>query len=164
MKWQFALIYLADIVVCSMTAVEHISHVQHVLTLLNDAKATLTVRKRKFYTNNVDYSGQAIRPWQLRAAPHISNAVCELKASSPFTKLQSLHGLCHVIHSFSPHFAQITVSLNKRLQRKQPATFGPFNTEKLAALKALKSALVTPPALAYPSSSRHDQLKIGHAL
>lgn len=47
LKWQFALDYLDDVVVLLRAPEEHIFHVQHVLTLLNTAGATLKLKSAR---------------------------------------------------------------------------------------------------------------------
>lgn len=44
-KWQFALVYLQDIVIFSRTPAEHIAQVHSVLTHLNNAGVTLRLKK-----------------------------------------------------------------------------------------------------------------------
>lgn len=50
-EWQFALVHLDDIVIFSNTLEQHIDHVRKVLLLLYNAKATLELKKCKFFAN-----------------------------------------------------------------------------------------------------------------
>lgn len=53
--WQFALIYLDDIVVISKSLSEHIEFFRHDLTLLLDRNVTLKLKRCKFFFNTIDY-------------------------------------------------------------------------------------------------------------
>lgn len=44
-KWQYALVYLDDVVKFSQTPDKHIEHFRQVLTLLNDVGVTLNLKK-----------------------------------------------------------------------------------------------------------------------
>lgn len=52
-EWQFALVYLDDIVVLSKTFEKHIDHVRKVLLLLYNAGATLKFEERNFPTRKI---------------------------------------------------------------------------------------------------------------
>lgn len=54
-KWQFALVYLDDIVIFSRTQDEHIAHARQLLTLLHDAGVTLNLKNAKFYGSHSSY-------------------------------------------------------------------------------------------------------------
>lgn len=64
-KRKFTLLYLSKFHVFSRSAAEHINHFKHVVTLLRDAGFTLTLKKRNFFPEFIDYFGQAIRPRRL---------------------------------------------------------------------------------------------------
>ena len=48
-KWQFALVYLDDVIIYSNSAREHFDHVEHVLTLLQEAGISLRLEKCAFF-------------------------------------------------------------------------------------------------------------------
>lgn len=88
-KWQIALVYLDDIVVFSRTPEKHIYHVQHVLTLLNNARATLKLKKCKFFTDTIDYLGHVIRPRRLEIASHKTDTIRGFQPPTLITELRS---------------------------------------------------------------------------
>lgn len=61
-KWQFALVYLHDIVKLSKSRDEHINHLQQVLTQLTDGEVTLKLKKCGFFTNPIIYLGDVFKP------------------------------------------------------------------------------------------------------
>lgn len=48
-EWQFALLFLHDVVVFSKTLQQRINHIRGVLSLLKSAGATLKIKKREFF-------------------------------------------------------------------------------------------------------------------
>lgn len=95
-KWQFALVYLDDIVVFSRTPVEHIDHVRHVLTLLHDDGVILKLKKCRFFTDTIDYLSHVIRPRRSEIASHTTDAIRGLQTPTSPTELRSFLGLCNV--------------------------------------------------------------------
>lgn len=74
-RWQFSLVYLADVVVFSCSASEYIDNVKHVLMILDDARAAVKLKKRNFFTETIHYLGHVIYPGRLEIASHTRDAV-----------------------------------------------------------------------------------------
>lgn len=65
-------------------------------------------------------------------------------------------GLCHVFQQFVSNFApRVVALLNKKRQKNQPTKFGPLSEEELAAMNALKEALVSRPVPAMLNFTGH---------
>lgn len=60
-KWQFALVYLEDIVKFSKNLDEHIDHVRHVLPFPSNGSETVELKKCKLFTDAIEYLGKVIR-------------------------------------------------------------------------------------------------------
>lgn len=84
-KWQFALVYLEDIVTFSTTPRQHIEHTKKVLGLLSKAGVSLKLKKCRFFTTTIDYLGHVIRPGRLEIASHTGDAIRGLKPSTILT-------------------------------------------------------------------------------
>lgn len=132
---------------------EHIDHVRHVLTLLNNAGVTLKLKKFTFFMDTIDYLGHVIRLKRLEIANHTAEAIHGLRPPTSLTELRSFLGLFNVSRRFVPKFARLAAPLNKRLRKDQPFTFGPLNREEMATLDVLKNALIFSPILAPHNSS-----------
>lgn len=60
--WQFALLYIDDIAVFCRYAAEQINHLENLLTLVRNLKATLTSKKCSFYIDAINYLHYVIYP------------------------------------------------------------------------------------------------------
>lgn len=95
-KYQFVLVYLDDIVVCSTTSQQHIDHVCKVLLQLHGLRITLKLKKSKLFTDNIDYLAHLIRQKRFELASHTTYVIHGLQPPTNLRKLQSDLGLCSV--------------------------------------------------------------------
>lgn len=75
------------------TPEENISYVQQVSTLLNNAGATLKLKKGVFLANTMDYFGHVLHSRRFEIASHTTDATSGLKAPTLISELQSFLGL-----------------------------------------------------------------------
>ena len=158
-RWQFALVYLDDVIVYSRTVDEHEEHVRAVLRLLQSAGVTLKLKKCEFFSTSVRYLGHEIRPGELRVLDATTAAVQELHPPKTVTQLRSFLGLCNVYRRFVPNFARIAHPLNAMLKKGEPKSFETLRPDAEDAFKALKRALTTTPVLALPRADAHSRLE-----
>jgi len=151
-RWQFALVYLDDIIVYSSQVEDHYRHLDTVFRLLKDAGFTLRLEKCEFFQESVDYLGHIVAPGQLKVQSRACEAVARTVEPETVTQMRSFLGLCNVYRRFVPNFARIAAPLNERLKKGQPTEFGPLSEEEQAAFKELRARLITPPILALPRS------------
>lgn len=95
-KWQFALLYLVDIIIFSKHAYKHIEHVRQVLTLFNDAGMMLILKKSKFFTDQINYLAHVIKTGKLQVADHTADAIRDLKTPTTIMEVRSFLDLCNV--------------------------------------------------------------------
>ncbi|CAN8075543.1 unnamed protein product [Agarophyton chilense] len=74
-KWKFALVYLDDVIIFSLTVTEHLRHVKKVLTILQDPGVTLKLRKCAFFQASVDNHAHVVLPGKLKVATRTTNAI-----------------------------------------------------------------------------------------
>ena len=106
-KWQFALVYLDDIIVFSSSFVQHKDHLSTVLALLEGAAVTLRLSKSKLFHTEVHYLGHVINPGVLEIAPDMIRAVQESTPPRTVPRVQSFLGLCYVYRRFVKGFSRI---------------------------------------------------------
>lgn len=83
-KWQFALVYLDDVVIFWNSPEEHIAQVRSVLILLGEASVTLKLLVCFFFHERINYLRQEISPGILTVNPKTRGAITNLK---PMTKV-----------------------------------------------------------------------------
>ena len=149
-KWEFALVYLDDVIIYSKTVTEHIIHVRQVLGMLRAAGVSLKLRKCAFFKPSVDYLGHVIRPGKLEVASKMTDALKKALPPTNQTELRSFIGMCNVYRRFIKNFARIAAPLNRKLEKNQPFTFGTITGTDYEAFQELKTKLISPPILALP--------------
>ena len=149
-KWQYALVYLDDVIIYSKTVEEHFRHVRTVLTLLQSAGISLKLKKCAFFTAAVDYLGHRIKPGKLEVASETCDAIRHAQPPTTQTEIRSFIGLCNVYRRFVKNFARIAAPLNNKLHKDQPKSFGALTDEEFEAFATLRNHLINPPILALP--------------
>lgn len=61
-KWQYALVYLEDVIILSDNVQKHLKHVYVVLRRFSNAGVTLKLKKCFLFTDTVDYLRHLIIP------------------------------------------------------------------------------------------------------
>lgn len=105
-EWQFALVYIDNIVVFSRSIAEQIDHVKHVLPLLRHAGVILKLKKCKFLTETIDYMGHVTCPRRLKNASHTTDAIERLKGRRNITELKSFLNLFNAFRRLVPNLAR----------------------------------------------------------
>lgn len=92
-KWQFAIMYLHDIIVFSRNEDEHASHVRAVMSLLHNIRVTLNFKKCNFYTRKVYSLGYITWPGRLELADYTTNTTRDLRPPHSVNDLKLFLGL-----------------------------------------------------------------------
>lgn len=93
---QIVLVYFDGIMIFSKILQEYVAHTKVVFKFIKEASVMLKLKKRTFFTNRTDYLCHVIKHGQLRVTNHTADAIRELRAPMPVTKLRSFL----VIYSF----------------------------------------------------------------
>lgn len=86
--------------VCLRTPDKHIGHVGQVLTILNDAGETPSLKKCKFFTTCIDYLCHAFCAGSLNVSTRTIDADRRLEQSANLTESLSLLYLCNIFRRF----------------------------------------------------------------
>ena len=154
-KWQYALVYLDDIIVFSRTAEEHISHLDKVFTLLSEAGVTLKPSKCHLFSNEVEYLGHVVRPGRISVNEKNLKAIRRANFPQTQTQLRSFLGMCNVYRRFAQDYAKVSAPLNRLVSPKLPKTLAPPTEREREAFDRLRELLCNPPVLAIPKSGGH---------
>lgn len=95
-KWQYALVYLDNIIVFLKSVEEHIVHARNVLTLLGDTGVTHNFKKFRLFAETTDYLGQVVHSRRLESASHTTNVIRKRQPPTSLTQLRSFLELCSV--------------------------------------------------------------------
>ena len=74
-KWQYALVYLDDVIVYSKSIEENFGHLEHFLQLMHDAGLTQKLNKCELFRSSVDYLGHVISPGKLQVTQRAIEAI-----------------------------------------------------------------------------------------
>ena len=149
-RWRFVLVYLDDIIIFSRGAEEHLSHLESVLKLLQEAGATLRIPKCHFFKEQVKYLGHILRPGKLAIYGRNLEAINKAMPPKNKTQVRSFLGMCNVYRRFVAGYTKIAHPLNQKVRKDQPETWETLSPEEIEAFNQLKKSLVTAPILALP--------------
>lgn len=102
--WQFALLYLEDIVIFLRTP-KHIASTNMVLTLF-----TMCVLP----TNLIDYLGDVIKHGQLKVDDHTARDTHKVKVPTAVNERRSFSGICNIFRLFVADFERFVSFLFSR--------------------------------------------------
>lgn len=147
-KSKTTLFCLGDIVVFSGTVQDLMTHVGQALTILDNARLTVKLKKCSFFPEIIDYSRHVIRSGRLEVSDDTAKAIKELQDRITQTEVSSFLGLGNVFLRFVPNVSKIAAPMNRKLRRDRPKTFGPLALREKEALDKLELTVTYPPVLA----------------
>jgi len=162
------LVYLDDLMIFSVDAQSHLSHLDTVLTLLRKHGVTLKTQKCHLFSNGVEYLGHVVRPGRLSVNEKNLKIIKKAVFPKTQTQLRSFLGMCNVYRRFTVDFAKTAKPLNDLNSMKLPKRLSPPTLEEQAAFDKLRKQLCNPPILAIPRKegkyimhvdASYDQLK-----
>lgn len=151
LNWKMCLVYLGDVIVFGKTFEEEIERLRLVLTKLKAAGLKLKPNKCKLFQKQVLYLGHIVSDAGISTDPDKIKAKALWTSPTNLTELRSSIGLISYYRRFVPKFATIASPLHKFTNENQPFI---WNEECEHTFQLLKSKLMSPPILSYPTS--HD--------
>lgn len=67
-EWQFAIVYIDDIIILSRLPEQHLEHTEEVLRLMKKAGMTIKLKKCHFFCESIDYLEHVIATVKLMVA------------------------------------------------------------------------------------------------
>ena len=145
--WKNCFVYIDDVLVCSRTFEEHLTHLQQVLTRLREAGLRLKAKKCLFLRREVTYLGHLVTPYGVKPDPAKTSQIQVYPRPTDVTQVRQFLGLASYYRRFVSGFAQIASPLHALL--KKDAQFN-WTTDCEDAFVCLREALVHTPVLMYP--------------
>ncbi|UYV80895.1 K02A2.6-like, partial [Cordylochernes scorpioides] len=146
LKWTICLCYLDDIIVFSDGFEEHLRRLQLVLNCLKKAGLCLNSKKCKFGAKTITVLGHEVSENGIRPDQEKIRAVHDFATPRSLKEVRSFLGLSSYYRRFIPNYAHVAQPLNDLL--KKDSAFN-WNQEEQNAFEALKSALISEPALGH---------------
>lgn len=157
LTWQFALVYVDDIIIFSPNFDTHLTHLNAVFDRFRSANLKLKPQKCHFAAKEVTYLGHVISKQGIKVNPDKTAVIQSFPVPKDQTEVRAFLGICNYYRRFVKGYAFIAGPLNQLLQRNVPFLW----TEACdKAFQTLKQALMTPPILSYPNFDKGFILSI----
>ena len=145
--WKNCFVYIDDVLVCSRTFEEHLTHLQQVLSRLREAGLRLKAKECLFLRQEVTYLGHLVTPYGVTPDPAKTSKIQDYPRPVDVTQVRQFLGLASYYRRFVSGFAKTASPLHALL--KKNAQFN-WMTDCEDAFIGLKEALVHTPVLMYP--------------
>lgn len=150
---MFVQVYLDDILIYSISAEEHVIHVERVLAVLQREELKCSGAKCFFGMREIQYVGHVISFNAVRPMKEKLRCICEWPRPQTVFDVRSFLGLCGFYRRDVKCFAKIAGPLHNLtvggVTKKQPVKWFPVHE---AAFHQLKEALVSAPVLVMPDT------------
>ena len=110
---SFVVVYFDDILIFNRTWVEHMCHIQQVLSTLRQHKLYANLEKCSFGMNKVQYLSYIVDENGVHVDPAKIQVICDWPTPTTLTELQSFLGLANFYQWFMLGFSHIAWALEK---------------------------------------------------
>ena len=145
-----ALVYLDDVIIFSSTLEEHLADIREVFQLLRQANLKLKLKKCQFMRKSVKYLGHVISVGGISPDPDKIDKIANYKIPTSADEIKSFLRLAGYYRRFIPNFGSIAKPLTSKTHKDAIQLLFTWSDEDQAAFDKLRTALITPPILAYP--------------
>ena len=151
LNWKYCLVYMDDVCIFSPDFDMHLQHIESVLQRLSAAGLKLRPDKCQFARDSIHYLGHVISSNGISPDPDKVVAVKEYPVPTNVKELRAFLGLSGYYRRFVKSYAKIATPLYNLTSKGVPFE---WSTDCQVAFEQLKSALISPPILAYPDYER----------
>lgn len=148
---DFALCYIDDIVIFSDSFDNHLSHLQKVFTLLQEAGLIIKPSKCQFLRARIHFLGHVVSSGTVEPDPAKTAAIRDWPVPKDQHSLQVALGLFNYYRKFVPSFSSIADPLNRLLRKNQRWEWTEVHQKSFDAIKLF---LTSSPVLALPDFSK----------
>jgi len=147
LNWKICLIYLDDIICFSTSFNDHLKRLREVFDRLLDNNLKLKPSKCYFCKREVQFLGHVVNKNGISPSPEKTDLISKCPPPKTPKQVKQMLGLVGYYRRFVPNFAQTALPLTKLLQKNSKFK---WTAACQAAFDSLKTALITPPILAFP--------------
>jgi len=145
--YEFAVVYIDDIMIYSKTYEEHLEHIEKVLSKLREVNLMLKLKKCKWCEQNIEFLGHIVGKGGLKPDPGKIEKIKNLKIPRNVKDVRAVLGLCSYYRKFIKGFSKVAKPMNELLKKDRKFEW----TEKCQeAFEELKQKLIEHPILEYP--------------
>jgi hypothetical protein len=156
--------YQDDILCHSQTHTEMLNDLQDCFDRLRANKLKLNLGKCNFGQTNVPYLGFTLTDKGILPGVDKTRAITEFKPPSNIRQVREFIGLCNYFRASVPNFSLLSQHLTRLIKKDSGWHGGELPKDSLDAFCKLKTALTTPPVLAYPNPKLEYSLLVDSAL
>jgi hypothetical protein len=138
-SWKFVLVFFNDILIYSMSYLEHVDHVKQVFQVLYQEQWKVKLTKCSFAKQEIAYLGYVISAAGVSTCPKKVQAVADWPVPQNIKELRGFLGLAGYYRKFVKNFRVIAKPLTELL--KKHVVFH-WNQDHDTAFHILKTALV----------------------
>ena len=151
LRYEYALVYLDDVMVHSKTFDEHLVHLEAVLSCLQKASLACKLKKCSFAQESTVYLGHVVSGKGIEPEPAKIEAVKEIAPPKNVKEIRMFLGFVGYYRRFVNNFSAVAKPLNELLRKSVEWHWG---TEQQDAFEALRDALITAPILQMPDFTK----------
>ena len=148
-KWQYALVFIDDILVFSKTWEDHLAHLRVVLQRVIDFGLRLKGKKCLLCRNEVLYLGHVVSPAGIAPNPDKVKAIRDFDFPITTPALRRFLGMVGHYRKFIPKFSIRAAPLHRLLRKHCPIP-SEVPADCLEAFEFLRTSLCTAPVLSHP--------------
>ena len=147
-EFNWALVYIDDVLICSKSLQEHQRHLQKFYELVYKHGLVLSESKMEIGKTNIEFLGFKIDTGQVLLQDHILTCFNKFPdVITDKTQLQRFLGSLNYIRPFYKAQAADILVLQKRLKKSPP----PWTKEMTAAVQNIKEKVMKLPSLSLPT-------------
>ena len=145
--WKVCLVFVDDIVIFSDTFQQHLDNLKLVFDRFRAANLKLKPKKCEFGKRKIQFLGHLVSEEGVEPLPDTCKAVQNFPRPTNVKQVRSFLGLSGFYRKYIEHYSKIATPLTNLTKKNVP-----FQWDELCqtVFELLKSALSSPPILAYP--------------
>ena len=161
MLFTSAIVYLDDILLISRDFTEHYKHIELLFQKFRDANLRMNGKKCSFAKDEVKYIGHILSKDGIRIDPSKTDVISSWPRPKTYKHIRSFLGITNYYRKFIERYSQRSAPLRNLLSKDVPFKWGDAQE---ASFQDLKTALLSPPILRFPDSSKQYYLQTDASL
>ena len=149
--FNFAIVYLDDIIIFSRTPEEHLTHIRQVFEKLCSAKLSMKLSKCHYFSKEIQYLGHILSTKVIHPLPSKTQAIQKMQPATTPKQDQAFLRLVRYYRKFIRNFPKIAKLLTLLTRQQVKFDWTPLHH---TAFLTLKEAIIQAPILCYPNPNK----------